>query len=60
MSWFFKPLLSSNAGLCRYVAVGHMQKKHQITSNFLLAKTSPYMAGSMLLFGGDPVQLECS
>lgn len=33
------------------ILVGHMQKKHQITSNFLLAKTSPYMAGSMLLFG---------
>ena len=33
------------------ILVGHMQKKHQITSNFLLAKTSPYMAASMLLFG---------
>mmetsp|Transcript_42699 Transcript_42699/g.68678 ORF Transcript_42699/g.68678 Transcript_42699/m.68678 type:complete len:328 (+) Transcript_42699:132-1115(+) len=33
------------------ILVGHMQKKHAITSNFLLAKTSPYMAGSMLLLG---------
>lgn len=33
------------------ILVGHMQKKHNITSNFLLAKTSPYMAASMLLFG---------
>jgi len=33
------------------ILVGYMQKKHNITSNFLLAKTSPYMAGSMLLLG---------
>ena len=33
------------------ILVAHLQKKHNVTSNFLLAKTSPYMAGSMLLFG---------
>ena len=33
------------------ILVAHLQKKHSVTSNFLLAKTSPYMAGSMLLFG---------
>ena len=33
------------------ILVAYMQKKHQITSNFLLAKTSPYMATSMLLLG---------
>ena len=38
------------------ILVGYMQKKHNITSNFLLAKTSPYMAGSMLLFGGGEHQ----
>ena len=33
------------------ILVEHLQKKHSVSSNFLLAKTSPYMAGSMLLFG---------
>jgi solute carrier family 35 protein E3 len=33
------------------ILVAHLQKKHSVTSNFLLAKTSPYMAASMLLFG---------
>ena len=33
------------------ILVAHLQKKHSVSSNFLLAKTSPYMAGSMLLFG---------
>ena len=29
------------------ILVAHLQKKHNVTSNFLLAKTSPYMAGSI-------------
>ena len=29
------------------ILVAHLQKKHSVSSNFLLAKTSPYMAGSM-------------
>lgn len=41
-------VLSTSA---QQILVGHLQKKHNITSNFLLAKTSLWMAASMLVFG---------
>ena len=41
-------VLSTSA---QQILVGHLQKKHNVTSNFLLAKTSLWMAASMLVFG---------
>ena len=41
-------VLSTSA---QQILVGHLQKKHNVTSNFLLAKTSLWMAVSMLVFG---------
>ena len=41
-------VLSTSA---QQILVGHLQKKHSVTSNFLLAKASLWMAASMLVFG---------
>ena len=41
-------VLSTSA---QQILVGHLQKKHNVTSNFLLAKASLWMAVSMLVFG---------
>jgi solute carrier family 35, member E3 len=44
-------LIGVSCTSAQQIAVSYLQKKHSVSSNFLLAKTSPYMAAAMLGLG---------